>query len=309
MDNGTFSQPSILTLRFGNLTTVRYLYCILAVFGYVLTVIFNSIVITTIMLNRRLHEPMYLFIITLCFNGIYGSSSFFPGLIVNLLQETQTISYTLCLLQVFCIHTYGSLEMSLLAVMGYDRYVCICNPLRYHQIMTLSTVFKLILGAYLQPMIVFGAHFILTVRLPLCSSEILKIYCDNWSVVRLSCIDTTLNNFFGIFVASTMLAVIPIFIFYTYVQIFRVCAKSSREVRDKAIQTCSPHLISIVNFLFDTLFEILLYRIAPEKLPYELRVIMSMQFLVVPPLLNPFLYGVKMREIRAKIIYPFQKGL
>nr|DBA32317.1 TPA: hypothetical protein GDO54_000118 [Pyxicephalus adspersus] len=295
--------------NFGDLTSMRYLYCVIVVFGYAVTLIFNGIVITTIKLNRTLHKPMYIFISALCFNGFYGSSSFLPSLFVNLLRKTQTISYTFCLAQLFCIHTYGSIEMSILAVMGYDRYVCICNPLRYNSIMTLSTVFKLILGAYLQPILLFGAHFILTIRLPLCSSEILKIYCDNWSVVRLSCIDTTLNNIFGIFVASITLAVIPLFTFFTYVQIFRVCVKSSTEVRDKAIQTCSPHLISLVSFITDALFEILLYRFVPDKLPYELRVIMSLQILVVPPLLNPFLYGVRMKEIRTKIVELFRNSL
>ncbi|XP_018427112.1 PREDICTED: olfactory receptor 51I2-like [Nanorana parkeri] len=307
MENGNFSQPSVLTLRFGDLKALRYLYCVIAVSVYLSILIFNGIVITTIKQNRSLHEPMYIFISVLCFNGLYGSSSFFLGLFVNLLQETQTISYSSCLAQVFCIHTYGSFEMTILAVMAYDSYVCICNPLRYPSIMTSSTVFKLILGAYLQPVIIFGCQFIFTVRLPLCSSEILKIYCDNWSVVRLSCVDTTLNNYFGIFVTTAMLGVNPLFIFFTYVQIFRVCGKSSKAVRDKSLQTCTLHLISIVTFILDTLFELLLYRYAPEKLPYEFRVIMSLQFLVVPPLLNPFLYGVKMKNIRTKVIGLFQK--
>ncbi|KAM5180476.1 olfactory receptor 51I2-like [Mantella aurantiaca] len=245
---------------------------------------------------------MYSFISSLCFNGIYGSSSFFPSLFINLLQKTQTISYSLCLGQLFCLHTYGSNELTILSAMAYDCFVCICNPLRYHQIMTASTVFKLIAGAYLQPIVFFGIQFILTIRLPLCSSEILKIYCDNWSVVRLSCIDTKLNNFYGIFVSTTMLGLMPLFIFYSYVQIFRVCVRSSKEVREKALQTCSPHLISFVIFITNSLFEIILYRFVPTNLPYELRVTTSVQFLVALPILNPFIYGLKMKEIKTKII-------
>ncbi|KAM5180475.1 olfactory receptor 51I2-like [Mantella aurantiaca] len=301
MENANFSQPSLMTLGFGDLTSSRYLYCVLVLVGYTLTLVFNIVVITTIILNSSLHEPMYIFISVLCFNGVYGSCSFYPPLFVNLLQKTQTISYTFCLVQVFCIHTYVAFEMTILTAMAYDRYVCICNPLRYHSIMTLSTIIKLIIGAFLQPIIVFGTHFILTVRLPLCSSEILKIYCDNWSVVRLSCIDTTLNNLFGMFVTATTLGVMPLLILYTYVQILRVCVRSSKAVKDKALQTCTPHLISIATFVTDTLFEIIVYRFSPAKVPYELRVITSVQVVVVLPAVNPFIYGLKMKEIRAKI--------
>lgn len=307
MENGTFFHPSVMKLSFGDITSMRYFYCVIVLFGYILSLVFNGMVIVIIAVNRSLHKPMYSFICALCFNGIYGSSSFLPGLFINLLQKTQTTSYTFCLVQVFWVHTYGSNEMTILAAMAYDRYVCICNPLRYHNIITLSTVFKLIGVAFLQPIIVFGIQFILTIRLPLCSSEILKIYCDNWSVVRLSCVDTTVNSFYGIFVMTTMLGVIPLFIFYTYVQIFRVCLRSSKEVKDKAFQTCSPHLISIANFITDALFELLLYRFVPANLPYGLRVMMSVQTLVVPPVLNPLIYGVKMKKIRTKIKGIFQK--
>ncbi|KAM5180479.1 olfactory receptor 51I2-like [Mantella aurantiaca] len=269
--------------------------------------VFNGLVIIIIRINRSLHKPMYSFVSALCFNGIYGSSSFFPSLFINLLQETQTISYSFCLDQLFCLHTYGSNEMTILSAMAFDRYVCICNPLRYNQIMTESTVFKLIAGAYLQPIIMFGIQFILTVRLPLCSSEILKIYCDNWSVVRLSCIDTTVNSFYGLFLTTTMLGLMPLFTFFSYVQIFRVCLRSSKAVREKALQTCSPHLIIIVVYLTNALFELLLYRFIPTKLPNELRVIMSVQFPMVPPILNPSIYGMKMKEIKTKIKELFQR--
>ncbi|KAM5180474.1 olfactory receptor 51I2-like [Mantella aurantiaca] len=309
MENVNFSQPSLLTLSFGDITSLRYLYCVFVSVGYTLTLVSNSIVITTILLNRSLHEPMYIFISILCFNGVYGSCAFYPPLFVNLLQKTQTISYTFCLVQVFCIHTFIIFEITILTAMAYDRYVCICNPLRYHSIMTLSTIIKLMAVAYLQPIIVFGTHFILTLRLPLCSSEILKIYCDNWSVVRLSCIDTTLNNLFGMFVTVMTLGVMPLLILYTYVQILRVCVRSSKAVKDKALQTFTPHLISITTFVTYTLFEILIYRFSPTKLPYELRVITSVQFVVVLPILNPFMYAIKMKEIRAKIRDQFKRTI
>ncbi|KAM4687242.1 olfactory receptor 52D1-like [Rhinophrynus dorsalis] len=303
MPNSTHLQPSVLTLGFGEMTPVRYFYCVFVLVCFLFIVLANSAVIIVVVLHKTLHEPMYIFVCVLCVNGLYGSTAFFPSLFVNLFYQTQTVSYIGCLTQVFCIHTYGGCEMSILAVMAFDRYVCICNPLRYNTIMSLSTVFKLIAGAWLYSIILVTTNVILTIRLPLCDSVILKIYCDNWSVVRLSCIDTTVNNIFGLVITASFIGVMPAFIFYSYVEILRVCASSSREFRAKALQTCAPHLITISNFIVDVLFEVLLYRFSPKNLPYELRVVMSLQFLVVPPILNPLIYGLNLKEIRLKVAH------
>ncbi|KAM4045554.1 olfactory receptor 52D1-like [Anomaloglossus baeobatrachus] len=309
MENKTLFHPPYLTLNFGQICSEKYIYSSIVMFGYLLIIALNAAVISSIALHKSLHEPLYIFIAVLCINGLYGSSSFFPGLFYNLLQETQTISYVACMVQIFCIHTYGSIEMTILTAMAYDRYVSICNPLRYNTIMTSSTIFKLIAGALLCPNFLVGVLVMLTVRLPLCQTEILKIYCDNWSVVRLSCADTTINNIYGLFIAYWIMGVAFVSIFYSYIKIFRVCVKSSKEVRDKALQTCTPHLITFVNFILDISFEILLFRFVPSKLPYELRVIMSLQFLVIPPILNPVIYGLKMKEIKSRIIRMFKRNI
>ncbi|OCT56841.1 hypothetical protein XELAEV_18004371mg [Xenopus laevis] len=226
---------------------------------------------------------------------------------INLLKEVQTISYGACILQNFAVNTYGGSEMSILVVMAFDRYVSICHPLRYNSIMSLTTVFRLIGTAWLYPFILVSILVLLTVRLPLCGSVILKIYCDNWSVVRLSCIDTAVNNTYGMVCTVAMLVVMPILIVISYIAILRVCAKSSKDFRVKALQTCAPHLIALATFLVDVLFEIFLYRYSPTTLPHALRVFMSIHFLVVPPLLNPLIYGMKIRELRIKIIQLLQR--
>ncbi|XP_069828905.1 olfactory receptor 51I2-like [Dendropsophus ebraccatus] len=307
MENKTSFYPPYLTLYYGEISSEKNIYCSVVVFGYLLIIAINAAVISTIALHKSLHEPMYIFIAALCINGLYGSTAFFPGLLYQLLQETHIISYVACVIQVYCIHTYGSFEMAILLSMAYDRYVSICNPLRYNTIMTSSKVYLLITGAWILPNILIGVLLILTIRLPLCQIQVLKLYCDNWSVVRLSCVDTTVNNVFGLFVVFSLLGVPLLAILYSYIKIFRICMKSSKEVREKALQTCTPHLITIVNFVVDTLFEILLYRFVPSKLPYEFRVIMSLQFIVIPPILNPFIYGVKMAEIKKRMLAPFER--
>ncbi|XP_077307000.1 olfactory receptor 52D1-like [Lithobates pipiens] len=305
MINSSYIHPNVLYLSFEDMQFTRYIYSVIACLVYGSIILFNSSVISIIALHKSLQEPMYIFIAVLCVNGLYGSATFFPSLIVDLIFSIQTISYIGCVTQVFCIHTYLGCEMTILTAMAYDRFVCICDPLRYNNIMSLTIVFKLVVVAWSYTIILVGIHIVLTIRLPLCDNVILKIYCDNWSIVRLSCVDTTVNNGFGLFIASTFIALMPILIICSYIKILRACVRSSKDFRAKALQTCTPHLITITNYACNLLFELLMYRFIPTEFPYELRMVMSVQLLVGPPILNPLIYGLKLKDIRVKIIYIF----
>ncbi|XP_018426395.1 PREDICTED: olfactory receptor 51L1-like [Nanorana parkeri] len=304
MQNSTHSPPLVFRLTFGTISDINYVYGVISLVGFLMIILSNFTVVSTVYLNQSLHQPMYVFISALCTNGLYGSTSLFPSLIVNLFHKTQIISYAACIMQIFCIYSYVSCEMSILTAMAYDRYVCICNPLRYATIMTLTKAFKIIIGVLLYSFIIILVHIILTMRLPLCDNVILKIICDNWSLVRLSCIDTTLNNVYGLFFIVTILGVMPLLVALSYVQILKVCTKS-KDNQSKALQACSLQLISLAIFVIDCLFEVLLYRLGPTQVPYGLRVAMSIQSLVVPPFVNPLLYGIKMKAIKVKILQFF----
>ncbi|XP_063806984.1 olfactory receptor 52D1-like isoform X3 [Pseudophryne corroboree] len=304
MQNTTLSPAPVLILGFGEMTDVNYLYGVITLVGFLMIFLSNCTVITTILCTKTLQEPMYMFISTLCANGLYGSSAFLPSLFIDLISKSQNISYSACIIQVFCLYTYAVCEITMLAVMAYDRYVCICNPLRYVRIMTLAAAYKLVFAAWVYSITLITAHVVLTARLPLCDNVILKIYCDNWTIVRLSCIDTTVNNIFGVFVTVASIGVMSLLIALSYIEILKVCSKS-KDVRDKAMQTCAPQLTSIVVFVTGCFFEILLYRFDPTRVPYGLRVFMSVEVIVVPPLVNPLLYGFKMKAIKGRIGHLF----
>ncbi|KAG8548763.1 hypothetical protein GDO81_024277 [Engystomops pustulosus] len=284
------------------MTYTRYIYSVIVLSVYMMIILFNCSVIASVVLNKSLQEPMYLFISVLCINGLYGSSSFFPSLFVDLFFKIDDISYVGCVTQVFCIHTYLGCEMTILTVMAYDRYVCICNPLRYNNIMSFTSVAKLVVLAWMYTIVLVSIHIVLTIRLTLCDRIILKIYCDNWSIVRLSCDDTTVNNGFGLFIASTFIVLMPILIICSYIRILKVCIRSSKDFRAKALQTCTPHIITITNYASNLLFELLMYRFIPSEFPFELRMVMSVQLLAGPPIINPLIYGLKMKEIRIRIV-------
>ncbi|XP_069828904.1 olfactory receptor 52K2-like [Dendropsophus ebraccatus] len=300
MVNVTQSNPSQMSLMFGDISDIGYLYSVITLLGFLLIVTCNCTVISTILFHKSLQEPMYIFICALCTNDLYGSSAFFPSLFLNLSLKTYSISYKACMIQVFCLYTYVCYEFTILAIMALDRYLCICNPLRYSNIMTLSTAYKLMASGWVCCISLITVLVMLTIRLPLCDNAILKIYCDNWTVVRLSCVDTTVNNAFGLFITVSVVVGMPLLTLISYIEILKVCTKS-KEARAKAMQTCAPQITSLLIFFTDCMFEVLLYRFVPTIVPYGLRVVMSTQIFVVPPIVNPILYGLKMKAIKVKI--------
>ncbi|MBN3313441.1 O52D1 protein, partial [Atractosteus spatula] len=237
---------------------------------------------------------MYIFICNLSLNGVYGSTAFYPNILANLLSETPSISRTGCLTQIFFIFTYGSFEYSVLALMGYDRY---CT-LMYSSIMTPCKMIQLLVFVYTYPICINLIHLILTIRLPLCGFILEKVYCDNWSVVRLSCSDVSVNSAFGYVVTVTVMCLPVTVIIYSYVRILAVCLRSTKEARAKALQTCTPHLLSFTNYSIAAFFEILQHRFDLSNMPHVVRTMMSIDPLLVPPLLNPIIYGAKLQEIR-----------
>ncbi|XP_071989508.1 olfactory receptor 52K2-like [Engystomops pustulosus] len=302
--NVTHTNPSEMSLGFGDLSDISYLYSVITILGFLVIVACNCTVNSTILLHQSLQEPMYIFICALCANDLYGSSAFYPGLFISLIRKTRSISYVACIVQDFCINTYAVCECTILAIMAFDRYMCICNPLRYLTIMTLSTAYKLLAAAWLYCLALVTALVILTVRLPLCDNAIAKIYCDNWTVVRLSCVDTAVNNIFGLFITVNVVVGMPLLTLISYIEILKVCVRS-KMAQAKAMQTCAPQIISLLIFFTGCIFEVMLYRFIPNMVPYALRVIMSIQVFIVPPIVNPILYGLKMKAIKQKIQQAF----
>nr|XP_006628002.1 PREDICTED: olfactory receptor 52E8-like [Lepisosteus oculatus] len=283
----------------------RYLYFTATLLGYLLIFFLNIVLISVIIRERKLHEPMYIFICNLSLNGLYGSTAFYPNILTNLLSETPSISRAGCLTQVFFMHTYASFEYSVLALMAYDRYLSICHPLMYNSIMTPSKIIQLLVFVYMYPILIMLIHLILTIRLPLCGFIIEKVYCDNWSVVRLSCSDVSINSAFGLIVISLLICVPFLVVLYSYVRILAVCLKSTKEARAKALQTCTPHLLSFTNYSIAAFFEVIQHRVDLTNVPHILRILASIDCVLLPPVLNPIIYGVKLQEIRRRTMKMF----
>ncbi|KAM9852907.1 olfactory receptor 52Z1P-like [Aulostomus maculatus] len=295
------TQVSYFTLAaYFDTGSLKYLYFLVVLMLYSCIICANVLLIVVIFANRSLHEPMYMFLCSLFVNELYGSTGVFPFLLVQILSDIHTVSAPFCFLQLYCLHTYGTIELGILAVMAYDRYLAICYPLQYNTRMTSKKVAIFIAVIWLLAFSIVSVTISLSSSLKLCGNSINKVYCDNFSVVKLACYDTSINNIYGLFVTVLTIYASLIFIICTYMRILLVCFSGSKQTRQKAVSTCTPHLASIFSFYLGGFFEITQSRFNMNSVPHMLRIFLSLHFLTCQPLLNPVMYGLKISKIRIK---------
>ncbi|KAF7700112.1 olfactory receptor 1496-like [Silurus meridionalis] len=297
MANSTHFTTIILTGYF-EVGQTKYIYFALLVILYLIIILANLLLIVVIWLERSLHEPMYIFLCCLSFNELYGSAAFFPFILTNLLSTSNEVTIASCYVQIYCLYTYGAMEFGSLAIMSYDRYIAICYPLLYSSIMTCNRVCILIVLVCVLSFLKFTINIFLSIRLELCGNVMEKVWCDNYLLVKLACSDTSMNNIYGIFGSITTIVLPLMLILYSYIMIMRVCLNSPIETFQKAMTTCAPQLVSLVNFSVGCLFEIFSSRFDKIHMPPVLRVIISVYFVICPPLLNPIMYGIRLSKIK-----------
>ncbi|XP_044073656.1 olfactory receptor 4K1-like [Siniperca chuatsi] len=303
MGNSTQIVSFVFSM-YGNMGHLKYLYFILAMLFYISVIFANTVLIVIIYVDRNLHEPMYLFLCSLFVNEIYGSTSLLPCLMAQILSETHEISAFYCFLQIFNIHTYVGIEFGTLTIMAYDRYVSICKPLHYNAIITKRKVQIVIVVIWTVYFIEVGVLLSFTIRLKRCGTVINKVWCENYLVVQLSCSpDRTMSYLPDLVFGLICSVAAPLsFISFTYVKIFAVCLKASKETKKRALETCTPHFVSLISLVFSCFYNLVSQRFDMTLVPLELHVILSMYAAIIQPLLNPVTYGLKLSKIRHAFI-------
>ncbi|XP_067306213.1 olfactory receptor 51I2-like [Pseudorasbora parva] len=298
MENGT----SFYFMLFENIGNIRYVFFSLGFILYSAIILFNVIIILAIFLERTLHQPMYILISCLSINSVFGTAGFFPRVLTDLLSDTNSISLDACVLQTIVIFTYATNEFTILMVMALDRLAAISKPLQYHNIIT-PRFLSVMLGINMAyPVILLGIGGFLSTKLRMCGNKLFKVYCHNYEVVKLSCESTKTNNIIGLFILIST-TVIPLsLISYSYVKILIICQRSSSKFKGKAYQTCIPHIVVLLNFSIAVISDVTLSRVVISQLPTWLSVFLSLEFLIVPPILNPLVYALNLPDIRKKII-------
>ncbi|XP_051733024.1 olfactory receptor 52N2-like isoform X1 [Ctenopharyngodon idella] len=302
MDNLTFRNSILLVEGLKVTHQSSYLVFIVLFLAYMFAMVSNITLIFLISTEKNLHDPMHFLFCNLPVNDIIGTTVILPRLMQDILRETSEryITYVECVIQAYFVHVFTAACHYVLMIMAFDRYVAICNPLRYTTIMTNKMVVKLSASAWGLSVLVVTIMLGLTVRLPHCRSTIENPFCDNASLFKLSCENASINNVFGVVYSVIAAGLSAVSIFITYVKIATVCISSkNKALNSKAIKTCSTHLaVYVIMFVSGAIF-IFLHRF-PEY--SESRKLGSIMFHIVPPGLNPLVYGLQTKEIRQKIV-------
>ncbi|XP_038163492.1 olfactory receptor 11A1-like [Cyprinodon tularosa] len=279
--------------------SLKYFSFFIVLCLYVLIVGFNVLLIIVICVNRTLHDPMYMFLCSLFVNELYGSLGLFPFMLIQILSDVHIISAPLCFLQIFCIYSYASIEFSNLAIMSYDRYVAICRPLQYNSLMTSQRIVFLVSITWIHSFFSVSVTIFLSSSLQFCRNAINKIYCSNYAIIKLSCNEARVNNIYELVMLFLAVFVPVSVILYTYMRILKVCLSGSKQTRQKAVSTCTPHIASIINFSFGSSSEILQSRFNTNNIPAMLRIFLALYYLTCQPFFNPVLYGLNLSKIRS----------
>lgn len=258
MDRTNWTEIEFILQGLSEYPKAEKLLFVLCLMMYLVILLGNSTLIILTLLDSRLHTPMYFFLGNLSFLDICYTSSFIPSVLIHFLSQKKTISFTRCVVQMSISYTMGSTECVLLAVMAYDRYVAICNPLRYPIIMSKTLCIQMAALSWGLGFLNSLIKTILAIWLPFCGKNVINQFvCEILAFVKLACADISLNeiaimlgNVIFLFSPLLLISISYIFILSTVLRI------KSAEGSKKAFSTCSAHLTVVTLFYGTILFSI-----------------------------------------------------
>ncbi|NXO30323.1 OLF12 protein, partial [Cisticola juncidis] len=267
---------------------------------YFVTVVGNVCMILIIRMDSNLHTPMYFFLENLSTLDICYSSVIAPRAALAFFLGRRSISYSGCASQMFFFSLFGTTEAFFLAVMAFDRFTAVCHPLLYQVIMSRRLCVLMVMGSYLSGCINCAIQTGFTFSLSFCGHrEINHFFCEVAAVIRASCSDTALNELVMLAVCGSIIVgtALVVFVSYGYI-ILTIIQMPSAESRNKAVSTCSAHMMTICLF-FGTVFFMYAQPGAAAS-PYKSNTI-SIFYTVVIPMLNPFIYTLRNREVKGSL--------
>ncbi|XP_054440028.1 olfactory receptor 2M2-like [Pteronotus mesoamericanus] len=293
--NETGTSDFLLLGLFPNMKHTSVLtYTILLL--YLLAVMANSLLLLLIWMDVRLHTPMYFLLSQLSLVDLALISSTVPKMMTNFFSGKKNITRLACGTQIFFFFTLGGAECILLTLMAYDRYVAICNPLRYAVIMNHAVCLQMAAVSWVGGILVSIAHTFYTMNLPICGSrEIHHFFCEMPAIMKISCKDTSTYELvvFGLGIVFIFIPFGLIIASYTVI-LLAVLRMKSPQSRNKALATCSSHLTVVSFYLGPCVY---MYMTPGSSHSPEQEQAVSVFCTVLTPLLNPLTYSLRNKDV------------
>ncbi|XP_061447883.1 olfactory receptor 14A16-like [Rhineura floridana] len=289
-----------LLMGFSNEHDVQILHSVMFLFIYITAVVGNVLIITAVALDHHLHSPMFFFLVNLSVSDICYISTTVPKTIAVSLTNNNVISFPGCVTQVFLVVTFVGVEIALLTVMAYDRYVAICHPLQYRLIMNWDACIQMAAASWISAMVHAILETTMTFRLSFCGSNIVgQFFCNIPQLQKISCSDTKINEILVFVLAFTVNLLCISIILASYVYIFSVVMRiPSVQARHKALSTCTPHLTVFSLFIITAFFS---YLRAKSLSSPTVDLVSAVLYTVLPPVLNPIIYSFRNKDIQTAV--------
>ncbi|XP_006902064.1 PREDICTED: olfactory receptor 5K4-like [Elephantulus edwardii] len=291
-DNESLTTDFILTGFMGHPELKTLMFVVFFII-YLITMVGNLGLVALIVMERRLHTPMYIFLGNLALMDSCCSSAITPKMLENFFSEDRLISLYECMAQFYFLCLAETTDCFLLAAMAYDRYVAICRPLQYHTTMSKKLCIQMTIAACIAGSLHSMIHVFLLLRLTFCGShQIDHFFCDILPLYRLSCADPFLNELM-IYIFSMPIQIFTIAtVLISYLCIlFTIARMKSREGRGKAFSTCASHFFSVSIFYICLLMYIRPFEEGDKDIP------VAIFYTIIIPLLNPFIYSLRNKEV------------
>nr|XP_008174914.1 olfactory receptor 52E4-like [Chrysemys picta bellii] len=273
---------------------------------YAIALLGNFTILFIVKREPSLHEPMFYFLCMLAITDLVMSTSTVPKMLSIFWFNSREISFSACLTQMYFFHSFIAMESGILVAMAFDRYMAICNPLRYSTTLKNSVVAKIGLAVMLRNCIFTLPYPFLARRLPYCRTNIIPhSYCGHIAVVNLACADIRISSYYGLFDLFSVTGMDVFFIAVSYTLILRAIFRlPTKDARLKTFGTCISHLCAISALYVPDFSTSLTYRFG-HNVPLHFLVLFDSLYLVVPPMLHPIIYGLRTKQIRDRLLQLF----